>query len=250
MKKENKVLVIGERCVDIFVYGESKRKSPEGDAPVFLPLEEVYSEGMAANTKNNLISMGLQVHTLFDSGNITKIRYVDKESNKLFLRVDENDESERITLTDLPDLSEYDAVIISDYCKGFLSEDDISYIASKHSLVILDTKKKLGDWCKDVKFIKLNRSEYKNNKENIETHNLSSKIIATLDKDGAMYEGDTFPATTKDVVDICGAGDTFVAGFSKGYLDTNDIHKAIIFANQAAGFVVLNKGVTTYADLK
>ena len=33
----NKVLVIGESCVDVFVYGTSERKSPEGNAPVFLP---------------------------------------------------------------------------------------------------------------------------------------------------------------------------------------------------------------------
>lgn len=250
MKKESKVLVIGESCVDIFVYGESKRKSPEGDAPVFLPLEEVFGQGMAANTKNNLLAMGLEVHTYFDFGSITKIRYIDKQSNKLYLRVDENDNVDRINLNDLPNLTEYDAVIISDYCKGFLSEEDISFIASKHPLVILDTKKKLGDWCKDVKFIKVNRSEYNNNKLNIEKYNLSSKIIATMDKDGAMYGGKTFPATTKEVVDICGAGDTFVAGFSKEYLITGDVEKSIVFANKAAGFVVLNKGVTIYADLK
>lgn len=246
----NKVLVIGESCIDIFVYGESKRKSPEGDAPVFLPLEEVFGQGMAANTKNNLLAMGLNVDTYFDFGSITKIRYVDKHTNKLYLRLDENDLVERIDLNHLPNLENYDAVIISDYCKGFLEEEDIMFISKKHPLVILDTKKKLGDWCEHMKFIKLNRTEYNNNKSNIEKYNLNSKIIATMDKDGAMYEGKMFPATTKDVIDICGAGDTFVAGFSKEYLQTKNIEKAIQFANEAAGFVVLNKGVSIYADLK
>ena len=54
---KNKVLVIGESCTDIFVYGTSKRKSPEGKGPVFIPTKEVYGVGMAANTANNLGSI-------------------------------------------------------------------------------------------------------------------------------------------------------------------------------------------------
>lgn len=246
----NKVLVIGEQCTDIFVYGTSKRKSPEGNAAVFIPIREVYGAGMAANTAKNLAAMKLVVQLVSDYGNITKTRYVDEESNKLYLRVDENDSVDRIDINSLPDLQQFDAIVISDYCKGFLSEDDIAKIASMHQLVILDTKKKLGEWCNDIKFIKVNRSEYNNNKQKIKEFKLESKIIATMDKDGAMYLDTIFPATTTNPIDICGAGDTFVAAFSKQYIETKDIHKSIEFANEAAGFVVMNKGVTIYSDLK
>ena len=41
-----------------------------------------------------------------------------------------------------------------------LKESDIEFICSKHDCTFLDTKKILGDWCKDVKFIKINIHEY------------------------------------------------------------------------------------------
>jgi hypothetical protein len=37
----SKVLVIGESCTDIFIYGTSERKSPEGKGPVFIPKYEI-----------------------------------------------------------------------------------------------------------------------------------------------------------------------------------------------------------------
>jgi bifunctional ADP-heptose synthase (sugar kinase/adenylyltransferase) len=245
-----KVLVIGENCTDILVYGISERKSPEGNGPVFKSLYEKYSAGMVANTANNLGAMGVDVDIFTDTGNITKTRYIDEKTNELYLRVDDHDLVDRINLQNLPDLSNYDAIVISDYCKGFLLEEDIAKIGLMHKLVILDTKKKLGSWCNDITFIKLNRSEYKNNLVNIDENQLYDKIIATLDKDGAKYDGKLYPATTDNPIDICGAGDTFVAGFANEYIKTKNIDKAITFANKAAGQVILQKGVTVYSDLK
>ena len=87
---KNKVLVIGEVCTDIFKYGTTNRKSPEGNGPVFITTNIVESNGMAGNTVSNLEDMGLDVDTHFDNGDITKIRYVNRDTNELFLRVDEN----------------------------------------------------------------------------------------------------------------------------------------------------------------
>ena len=50
----NKVLVIGEQCDDIFIYGDTPRLSPEGPAPVFIPKREVYNGGMGMNVCKNL----------------------------------------------------------------------------------------------------------------------------------------------------------------------------------------------------
>jgi bifunctional ADP-heptose synthase (sugar kinase/adenylyltransferase) len=245
-----KVLVIGENCTDILVYGISERKSPEGNGPVFKSLYEKYSAGMVANTANNLGAMGADVDILTDTGNITKTRYIDETTNELYLRVDDHDSVDRIDLNNLPELSNYDAVVISDYCKGFLSEEDIAKIGSMHEFVILDTKKKLGSWCKDITFIKVNRTECNNNLVNIAENDLIGKIIATMDKDGATHNGKVYPATTDTPIDICGAGDTFVAGFTTEYVKNKDIDNAITFANKAAGQVILQKGVTVYSDLK
>lgn len=243
----SRVLVIGESCTDIFVYGTSKRKSPEGKGPVFIPNHETYGVGMAANTTNNLAAMGVDVDMFSDNGNIIKTRYVNEHTNELYLRVDENDSVDRININDLPDLSQYSAIVISDYCKGFLTEKDIANIASIHPLVILDTKKKLGDWCKNLTFIKINRLEWQNNKDVIRDNEwLFDKIICTLDKNGTLYKHTTYPVKSIENADVSGAGDTFVAGFVARYLDSEDIAVSIDWANHCASDVVKKKGVSVF----
>lgn len=245
----SKVLIIGENCIDVFVYGYSKRKSPEGEGMVFTPTKEVYADGMAYNTSNNIVAMGLDVDIITNDEEITKRRYLDDETNYLFLRVDENDSVKRYDVNTLPDLSHYSSVLISDYDKGFLTEEDIAYIAQRHPLVILDTKKLLGEWCNDVKFIKINRTEYLNNAEIIDNNRwLLNKLLVTLDKDGTIHKGIKYPAEKVEVVDICGAGDTFIAGFTKKYLETNDVSASILFANKAASVVIQQKGVSVYTE--
>ena len=70
----SKVLIIGENCIDVFVYGHSKRKSPEGAGPVFTPIEEVYADGMAYNTANNIVAMGLDVDIITNAEEMIKRR--------------------------------------------------------------------------------------------------------------------------------------------------------------------------------
>ena len=243
----NKILVIGESCTDIFVYGISERKSPEGNGAVFVPISETYGLGMAANVMNNLKGMGVDTNIFSDNGSIVKTRYVNKDTNELYLRVDENDSVSRIDISKLSDITEYDAIIISDYCKGFLAEEDISYIASLHPLVILDTKKKLGDWCKDLKFIKVNRLEWEVSKDVIRDNDwLFDKIIRTIDKMGTIYKHTTYSVTPIENADVSGAGDTFIAGFVVKYLETSDIGKSIEWGNYCAGEVVKQKGVSIF----
>ena len=57
----NKILVVGEECSDIFVYGSSGRLCPDVPAPVFNVRRSTISPGMAANTARNLESLGLKV---------------------------------------------------------------------------------------------------------------------------------------------------------------------------------------------
>jgi D-beta-D-heptose 7-phosphate kinase/D-beta-D-heptose 1-phosphate adenosyltransferase len=243
----NKILVIGESCTDIFVYGTSNRKSPEGNGPVFVPISETYGLGMASNVVNNLRAMGVETNIFSDNGSIVKTRYVNKNTNELYLRVDEDDSVNRIDISKLSDISQYDAIIISDYCKGFLTEEDISNIASLHHLVILDTKKKLGDWCKDLTFIKVNRLEWASSKDVIRDNEwLFDKIICTLDKTGTAYKHTTYPVIPIENADVSGAGDTFTAGFVIKYLETNDIGKSIEWGNYCAGEVVKEKGVSVF----
>lgn len=248
---KNKVLVIGELCTDVFKYGITNRKSPEGNGPVFIQTDIVSGNGMAGNTAMNLEAMGLDVDTYFDNGKIMKTRYVNKETNELYLRVDTDDVTDRIDIYDLPDLVRYDVVVISDYCKGFLTEEDIDRIASMAKLSILDTKKKLGDWCKNVSFIKVNRTEAYNNRDIIYQNKwLDDKLIITLDGIGACYKDKVISTDYVENADVSGAGDTFVAGFVARYLDSNNIEESIDWANYCAGEVVKEKGVTVFKKTK
>jgi bifunctional ADP-heptose synthase (sugar kinase/adenylyltransferase) len=241
----NKILVIGESCTDVFVYGKVTRKSPEGNGPVFIPTKEVYNGGMAINTANNLSALGINVDIYSDNGSITKTRYVNADTNELYIRVDENDFVDRIDMPALPDFNQYRAIVISDYCKGFLTEEDIDKIACMHNLVILDTKKKLGNWCRNVTFIKVNRLEWDNSKDIILNNEwLFNKIICTLDKLGATHKHVTYATTPIENADVSGAGDTFIAGFTAKYLETNNVAKSIQWANYCAGIAVQKNGVT------
>ena len=49
-----KILVIGELCIDKFVYGDVKRLSPEAPVPVFNPVNTVENKGMAGNVVENI----------------------------------------------------------------------------------------------------------------------------------------------------------------------------------------------------
>ena len=243
----SRVLLIGEQCDDIFIYGDTPRLSPEGPAPVFIPTKEVYNGGMGMNVMGNLMALDIDVDFEHQQSPITKTRHIHESSNTLLLRIDEEKNIDNIG-NRLPKLDfwDYPMVVVSDYNKGFLTEEDIAYIAYKHPNTICDTKKKLGDWCRDLRFIKLNRSEFENNKEFIEENDwILEKLIITLDKDGCMYNGTSYPTEQVEIMDISGAGDTFVAGFVKMFLDTEDIPKSIQFANRCSAQVVQKRGVTT-----
>ncbi len=238
---------MGEQCDDIFIYGDTPRLSPEGPAPVFIPKREVYNGGMGMNVMKNLMALDIDVDFEHQQSPITKTRHIHESSNTLLLRIDEEKNIDNIG-DRLPKLDfwDYPMIVVSDYNKGFLTEEDIAYIGFKHPNVICDTKKKLGEWCRDLRFIKLNRTEFENNKEFIEQNDwILEKLIITLDKDGCMYEGTSYPTEQVEIMDISGAGDTFVAGFVKMFLDTKDIPKSIRFGNRCSAQVVQRRGVTT-----
>lgn len=245
---ELKILVIGDSCTDIFIYGDTPRLSPEGPAPVFIPTKTTTNPGMAGNVKRNLVSLGSKVDLVTNTEKITKTRYVDETFNNLLLRVDENDSVSRIDQKILKKISfhDYDVVVVSDYNKGFLTEQDIAYIAHKHPKVVCDTKKRLDDWCKDIAFIKLNRSEFQNNLTYLENNNWAmSKLIITLDKEGCLYNDILFSTGEVEIMDISGAGDTFVAAFSFALGNGRSVEEAITLSNQAASRVVQKRGVST-----
>ena len=59
-----RVLVIGDSCTDVFVYGNIERICPEAPVPVFNPIHKVQNGGMARNVKSNLEALGLELMSM------------------------------------------------------------------------------------------------------------------------------------------------------------------------------------------
>ena len=59
-----RVLLIGDSCTDVYVYGDVKRLNPEAPVPIIEPKREDITNGMAWNVYNNLTAFGLSVHTV------------------------------------------------------------------------------------------------------------------------------------------------------------------------------------------
>ena len=244
MNSKDRILVIGESCRDIFHYGECNRLAPEAPAPVFNPVLTSENQGMAMNVQKNLQALGANCDIVTNSNwqSILKERYIHLNTNQMFLRVDNGDNDiERLQVKDL-DLESYKTVVISDYCKGFLTKEDIEYISKNHDRVFLDTKKVLGTWTKHVDFIKINFNEYQRSKDFITT-DIESKLIVTLGANGTKYRQKTFSVEKVEIKDTSGAGDTFLAGLVFHYNDTEDIESSITFANKCATKVVQKRGV-------
>ena len=253
------VLVIGDSCEDVFIYGDIERISPEAPIPVFKPTHTEKNGGMARNVANNVESLDMTIYTITNGNSIIKKRYVENRSGQMVLRVDEHDYCDRIKIKRLQGImnnkynyyglggtiDKIDAIIISDYCKGFLEESDIEHICKYNKNVFVDTKKKLGEWIRDADFIKINELEYQKNHEVLSENGLEDKLIVTLGSKGCRWNGKEFPVKEVPVKDVSGAGDTFIAGLVRGYLDTNNIESAIEFAQKCTTHVVQKHGVAT-----
>ena len=141
----------------------------------------------------------------------------------------------------------YDAVIISDYNKGFLEKEDIKFFSEKLECpIFLDTKKYLGDWCHNIDFIKINHQEHQKNYERLPDYpELKEKLIVTKGKHGCEYKGKIYPTEEVPVKDVSGAGDTLIAGLVFEYVKSKDIEEAIDFAQICTTRVVQKIGVAT-----
>ena len=242
-QKSFKVLLIGDNCLDVYIYGEVKRLNPEAPVPILDYKRTETRQGMAWNVFNNLKSFGLDVYMMTNEEKIVKTRYIDEKTNQQILRVDEEVHCKPISY-DIPEEG-YDAIIISDYNKGFVTSSIMFEIAyGIHCPVFIDSKKTVlpSYGC----YVKVNDLEYS---KLTEKHD---NLIVTHGAKGAEYDGVLYPGEKVNVYDVVGAGDTFLAALTYGYLKYGTIQKAIPLANKAAAIAVSNPGtyVLTEKDVK
>ena len=244
------ILVIGELCIDKFIYGDVNRLCPEAPVPVLNPVETKENKGMSGNVVENLklLCDDIEIIHWYQSNKITKTRFVDKKTNQMLLRVD-NEPSQLSPLSplsseDYETISKSDIVIISDYNKGYLSNSDIINISKAAKFSILDSKRLLfWETVENIDFVKLNINEYYNNKELVDSH--VGKFLITKGEKGVTFNGkDYFSPNPQETIDVSGAGDTFTSSFSLKYYLTNDIDESIQYANEVCANVVNKKGVS------
>lgn len=240
------ILVIGESCLDIFHYGVCERLTPEGPVPVFKSTRTSCSGGMAMNVYNNLkvLTDKIDIHTNTDWKNIKKTRFVEEKSNHMFIRLDENDDEYGKADIQNINFSNYEAIIVSDYNKGFLTEEDLTQISESHEKTFLDTKKTLGDWCKKFTFIKINGPEYDRTRHLLDEE-IRKILIVTQGSEGCFHLNKKYDVPMVEVKDVSGAGDTFLAGFAYKFIKTNSLDLSINFGNICATKVVQKRGVST-----
>lgn len=147
-----------------------------------------------------------------------------------------------------------DLVVLSDYGHGCLS-DYILHLLPRDILMV-DTKAKDLSLFDGSLVIKLNQGELREIMQADalpESH--SKALVTTLGRDGAVMHvrlphptrptiSVTHTLTVRawtpdaDVVDVCGCGDTFLAGMAASLLSNDDLYTAVQFGNAAAATVV------------
>ena len=294
------ILVVGDLMIDHYLWGSCERISPEAPVQVVDIAKETTVLGGAGNVINNLVSLGADVSVCSVVGNdengvelklmlenigvnnkniITQdgrktskksrviassqqvIRY-DKESKENI----DNASVSKILDSLVGNISQYDAVILSDYGKGVLREElcqGIISLAKNHTIkVLVDPKgsdfikykgaflltpnKKeailaTGIDIKDEESLKKALVKLKNECD------LGISLI-TLSEDGiSIYEDELkiFPTVAKEVFDVTGAGDTVIASIAFGLSAGKTIEETSAFANLAAGVVVGKIGSAT-----
>ena len=237
------VIVIGDKCTDKYIFGECSRLSPEQPVPVLDQIKIEERPGMAGNTELNLKSFGINTLLLSQRETITKTRFVDTNSGYQLLRLDETPKVSRIANAEMKMAFMHmnpDAIVISDYDKGYLSDEDLLHICNNiNRPVFVDTKKRRL-FQKDNVYWKINRKEYD---DLIQDHIPNdSHLIVTLGSDGASWNGLIFKPEIVKVFDVCGAGDTFLSALVYQFLQTENMQESIIYANKAAAISVTHPG--------
>lgn len=234
-QKSFNILLVGDKCIDIYTYGTVDRLSPEAPIPIFNKIKSEMKPGMADNVRLNLQNLGCVVNFIHTE-ECTKERIIDQRSKQQIVRIDNDISCTPIQfITDIPDT--YDAIVISDYNKGSVTYELIEELIATSLPVFIDTKKTdlermQGAW------VKINESEYSKLKSEC------SGLIVTLGDKGAWvkhHEVHT-KAPKVEVVDVTGAGDTFLAALTYMFLMTSNITTSVEFATKAASVTVKNMG--------
>ncbi|MDR0901750.1 MAG: PfkB family carbohydrate kinase [Opitutaceae bacterium] len=303
-----RILVIGDVMLDHYVWGDATRISPEAPVPVVDIARDTYTAGGAANVALNIAALGARctVAGLFaddDAGQrlarimgghavatiptpgagatILKTRVIvqrqqlcrlDRESPPAAYAV----EPRKIAPLLAGAIRSHDAVILSDYAKGLLTDGLIRAVTrlarAAGKLITLDPKPKRRLAFRDLDLITPNRKEalqlagiepapgapFPAEEVCARLHKLhrTRNLVITMSEDGMLLSSGgkitrVIPTAAREVFDVSGAGDTALASLTLALAAGAPLPAAAEFANAAAGVVVgkLGTATTTPAEI-
>ncbi len=243
-QKQYRILVVGDACQDVYYFGTCDRLSPEAPVPVFQRKKIKSTPGMCLNVAENLRALGHSIDVDRNKEKIRKIRMVDMRSGQHVLRVDDEPEIKNINTRKYTkdSIKDFDALVISDYNKGYILNGDILDIIEparfKGIPIFVDSKKKdLSNF--EGCIIKINEKE----RSEIVSFPKRYELIVTKGAQGCEWRSINFPTKSVDVHDVCGAGDVFLAALVHKYLNTSgNMKESIAFANKCAAISVSKFG--------
>jgi D-beta-D-heptose 7-phosphate kinase / D-beta-D-heptose 1-phosphate adenosyltransferase len=304
--KSPKLLVIGDLMIDHYLWGSCERISPEAPVQVINVGDESMSLGGAGNVINNLNALGAKVDVISVIGScetsgklkalLTNIKVNTKylitqnkritskktriiSSQQQVVRYDHestdeiSDESQKSILSSFKKLvSNYDAVLLSDYGKGVLTIEltqSLIAIANKNNKKVLvdpkglDYSKYRGSYLltpnkkEASEATKINITDDANLKKAITQlkteHDLDVSLITLSEQGVAIYDDKlrVHPTVSREVFDVTGAGDTVLASLGFALACGYKIDAAVEFANLAAGVVVgkIGSAITTLNEI-
>lgn len=283
-----RLLVVGDVMLDRYWFGEVERISPEAPVPVVKIARQEARPGGAGNVARNAVALGAQVtlisvvgadeagrsleELLADEGVRTsfhrdaalpttvKLRVIGRQQQ--LLRIDfETAPSHEILATTLADyeraLTEFDAVILSDYGKGGLAhiERMIEQARARGTPVLVDPKGEDYRRYRGATLLTPNRVEFRevagrwHSEAELATKAqqlraalaLQALLITRAEEGMSLFTAEgtlDIPAQAREVFDVSGAGDTVIATLGVLLGARADLSAAVRIANQAAGIVV------------
>jgi len=231
-----KILLVGDNGIDQYQFGTVTRISPEAPVPILNYTHTVTKAGMAANVKDNLERLGVQVDFVHGLKTCIKTRVIDSKTGQHLVRLDQ-DRPSRAVKIDYANLQQYNAIVVSDYNKGSVEYDTIENLRINYSgPVFVDTKKADLARCEGC-YVKINQLEY----ELARTY--PTDLIVTLGRDGVKYQEHKISTPQVEAFDVCGAGDTFLSALAYNFVLSGNILEAIQFATRASSVTIQHIGV-------
>jgi rfaE bifunctional protein kinase chain/domain len=296
--KKIKIAVIGDVMLDRYTFGTVDRVSPEAPVPVILETSEKFTLGGAGNVANNLAALGATVFVAGmvgedEAGLLVKRQFLERninvealavfahhpttekhrivsEDNHQFLRLD-REEKKNLTLEEenslydliVPAVKQCDAVIFSDYAKGFFSEQFarkvVALAKTEKKIMLADFNPKHKSYFMGVDIVTPNLKEARelSGLQDIEeigpwiVREMGVHAVVTRGGEGmSLFQREDashhyVPGKKIRVFDVSGAGDTSIAVLALGIAVGLDIKDAVMLANEAGTIVVQKPGTAT-----